>query len=58
MAPPMNPQGGYFPQEQQSIMLASLENYQGTVFPFQGFNAEMDCNTLRNAMKGAGKYTF
>ncbi|CAF1368233.1 unnamed protein product [Rotaria sp. Silwood1] len=47
-------QSGFYPQEQQSILLASLEQYQGTVFPIPNFNAEADCHALSNAMKGAG----
>ncbi|CAF3209884.1 unnamed protein product [Rotaria socialis] len=47
-------QPGPPPQEQQSVFLASLENYQGTVFPFPTFNAEADCQGLRHAMQGAG----
>lgn len=51
--PPFQQQG-FYPQDQQSIMLASLEQCQGTVFPSPSFNAEADCQALRNAMKGAG----
>ncbi|CAF1585289.1 unnamed protein product [Adineta ricciae] len=47
-------QPGFLPVEQTSIFLASLEQYQGTVFPAQNFNAEADCQALSQAMKGAG----
>ncbi|CAF3031114.1 unnamed protein product [Rotaria sp. Silwood2] len=47
-------QPGFYPQEQPSILLASLEQYQGTVFPAANFNAEADCHALSHAMKGAG----
>jgi hypothetical protein len=48
-------QPGFHPQEQSSIFLASLEQYQGTVFPAVNFNPEADCQALSHAMKGAGK---
>ncbi len=51
-------QPGFYPQEQQSILLASLEQYQGTVFPAPNFNAEADCQALSHAMKGAGKLKY
>jgi hypothetical protein len=55
-APPSShQQAGFYPQEQQSIMLASLEQYQGTVFPAANFNPDADCQALSHAMKGAGK---
>ncbi|CAF1344933.1 unnamed protein product, partial [Didymodactylos carnosus] len=41
-------------QPQPSIMLASLEQYQGTIQPFPMFNADTDCRALRQAMKGMG----
>ncbi|CAF1567286.1 unnamed protein product, partial [Didymodactylos carnosus] len=41
-------------EQQPSIMLASLEQYQGTIRPFQTFNADADCRALRQAMRGAG----
>ncbi|UJR22212.1 hypothetical protein I4U23_025276 [Adineta vaga] len=50
----LNQQPGFLPIEQSSIFLASLEQYQGTIYPAQNFNAEADCQTLSNAMKGAG----
>ncbi len=43
--------------EQPSILLASLEQYQGTVVPAPNFNVEADCQALSQAMKGAGKST-
>ena len=49
------PQQPFYPQEQPSILLASLEQYQGTIFPTPNFNAEADCQALSQAMKGAGK---
>ena len=51
-------QPGFPPQEQSSIFLASLEQYQGTVFPAANFNPEADCQALSHAMKGAGKSNF
>lgn len=47
-------QQGFYPQEQQSIALASLEQHQGTIFPSPNFNVEADCHALSHAMKGAG----
>ncbi|CAF3692708.1 unnamed protein product [Rotaria sordida] len=52
--PPSYQQPGFYPQEQPSILLASLEQYQGTVSPSATFNAEADCHALSQAMKGAG----
>jgi hypothetical protein len=52
---PSSQQPGFYPQDQQSIMLASLEQYQGTVFPAANFNPEADCQALSHAMRGAGK---
>jgi hypothetical protein len=56
--PPQQQQPGFYPQEQQSILLASLEQYQGTVVPSPNFNAEADCKALSHAMKGAGILTY
>ncbi|CAF4087563.1 unnamed protein product, partial [Rotaria sp. Silwood2] len=44
----------FYPQEQPSTILASLEQYQGTVFPASNFNVDADCQALSQAMKGAG----
>ncbi|CAF0993983.1 unnamed protein product [Adineta steineri] len=49
-----NQQPGFLPHEQSSMFLASLEQYQGTVFPIANFNPEADCQALGHAMKGAG----
>jgi hypothetical protein len=45
----------FYPQEQPSVLLASLEQYQGTVFAAPNFNPEADCQALSQAMKGAGR---
>ena len=34
--------------------MASLENYQGTIFPAANFNPDGDCQALSQAMRGAG----
>lgn len=47
-------QQGYYPEPPQSVILASLEQYQGTVYPTQNFNPEADCRSLGQAMKGLG----
>jgi hypothetical protein len=48
-------QPGFYPQDQQSIILASLEQYQGTIVPAPNFNPDADCQALSHAMQGAGK---
>lgn len=37
-----------------SSVLASLEQYQGTVYPEPNFNPERDCHALNEAMRGLG----
>ncbi|CAF0904873.1 unnamed protein product [Rotaria sp. Silwood1] len=44
----------FYPEQQPSTILASLEQYQGTVFPASNFNVDADCHALSQAMKGAG----
>ncbi|CAF2146472.1 unnamed protein product [Rotaria magnacalcarata] len=54
-APSYQPQQQpFYPEEQPSISLASLEHYQGTIFPVSNFNIDADCQALVQAMKGAG----
>ncbi|CAF0734752.1 unnamed protein product [Adineta ricciae] len=55
--PPHQLQATYSQAPQQlppSVLLASLEQYQGTVFPAPTFNVEADCQALAGAMRGAG----
>ncbi|CAF0859870.1 unnamed protein product [Adineta ricciae] len=55
--PPHQLQASYSQAPQQlppSVLLASLEQYQGTVFPAPTFNVEADCQALAGAMRGAG----
>jgi hypothetical protein len=53
--PPQNQHQPFYLQEPPSVMLASLEQYQGTVFPAPNFNVDADCQALAQAMRGAGK---
>lgn len=53
--PTPGPQG-YFPMDQSSSLYASIENYQGTIYPSQMFNPDADCHALNHAMKGLGKF--
>lgn len=52
--PPFQQQG-FYAEPSQSVLLASLEQFQGTVFPAPNFNPEADCRALSQAMQGAGK---
>jgi hypothetical protein len=52
-----NQQQPFSSPEQPSILLASLEQYQGTIVPAPNFNVEADCQALSQSMKGAGKST-
>ncbi|CAF1156894.1 unnamed protein product [Rotaria sordida] len=57
IAPSYQPQHqhqSFYPEQQPSSVLASLEQYQGTVFPASNFNIDADCQALSQAMKGAG----
>ena len=56
-APVYQPQQGFMPHEQSSMAYASLEQYQGTIFPMPNFNPDADCQALRHAMRGAGMFT-
>ncbi|UJR26908.1 hypothetical protein I4U23_008218 [Adineta vaga] len=47
-------QPSVYSQEPPSVVLASLEQYQGTIFSAPNFHAEADCQALSAAMKGAG----
>ncbi|CAF4598629.1 unnamed protein product, partial [Rotaria socialis] len=54
-APSYQPQQQtFYPEEQPSISLASLEQYRGTIFPVSNFNIDADCQAFVQAMKGAG----
>jgi len=49
---PPGPSG--YPPDQSSALFASLEQYQGTIYPAPNFNPEADCHALNHAMRGAG----
>jgi len=41
-----------------AVLFGSLYQAEGTLKPWPTFNAEVDCERLRKAMKGLGLYSF
>ena len=41
-----------------NVKFIILVQQEGTVKPWPTFNAEADCQTLKKAMKGLGKFQF